>query len=195
MGTSENNDDMVPLNSLPEEKRKTIGLGPFKVNLILANVFFAFLAVGGEVGQNVTLPLWVDSSIPPPSGHLVHSSFNHTNDTGHLMRNGYSANHINSSSGSGDVYQPRVDAFFVYTFASMAFVMLFGGALLFIRLFQPHLLGQTERRFPHSQLFLVGLFDALNGTLVVYASSGRRTAPYLQAILGNFMIPLIMAFR
>lgn len=186
---------MVPLNSLPEEKRKTIGLGPFKVNLILANVFFAFLAVGGEVGQNVTLPLWVDSSIPPPSGHLVHSSFNHTNDTGHLMRNGYSANHINSSSGSGDLYQPRVDAFFVYTFASMAFVMLFGGALFFIRLFQPHLLGETERRFPHSQLFLVGLFDALNGTLVVYASSGRRTAPYLQAILGNFMIPLIMAFR
>ncbi len=184
------NDHIV--NALPYKQRKTIKFGRFEVNLTVANIFFAFLAIAGQVGQNVSLPLWIDSTILPPSG----GQSDHTNVSGYyLVDTGYSANHTNSSTGSGDEYQPRVDGFFVYSFACISFVVIFGTALLFILLFQPHRLGETERRFPHSQLFLVGLFDALNGVLVVFAGSGSRTAPYLQAILGNFMIPLTMAFR
>ena len=174
-------DDLMPVvNALPYKQRKTIKFGRFEVSLTVANIFFAFLAIAGQVGQNVSLPLWIDSTMSPPSGEKA----NHTN----------LANHTNSS-GNGDEYQPRVDGFFVYSFACISFVVIFGTTLLFIRLFQPHRLGETERSFPHSQLFLVGLFDALNGVLVVFAGSGSRTAPYLQAILGNFMIPLTMAFR
>jgi hypothetical protein len=92
-------------------------------------------------------------------------------------------------------YKPQVDAYFVLSFGSIAFVVTFGTALLFIRLFQPHQLGDTERTFPHLQLFLSGFLNALTGVFIVFASSGRRTAPYLQAILGNAIIPLVIALR
>ncbi|XP_028395878.1 uncharacterized protein LOC114519903 [Dendronephthya gigantea] len=166
------------VSSVPLTQRKTLKFGRFEVSLTVANIFFAFLAISGQVGQNVSLPLWIDSTMLPPSvGYTNHST-----------------NHTNSSSGSRE-YRPRVDGFFVYSFGCISFVVIFGTMLLSIRLFQPHRLGETERMFPHSQLFLVGFFDALNGVLVVFASSGSRTAPYLQAILGNFMIPLTMIFR
>lgn len=187
------------------EKRKTIKFGRFEVSLTVANLFFAFLAIAGQVGQNVSLPLWIDSTIVTPYGdHLNDTNSNiidrlgrtvHLPETSFVVSTDFITNRTNSSSGSGHGYQPRVDAFFVFAFACISFVVIFGTTLLFVRLFQPHRLGETERKFPHLQLFLVGLFDALNGVLVVFASSGSRTAPYLQAILGNFMIPLTMAFR
>ena len=139
-------------------KRKTVKIGLCEVPLFLANLFFAFLVVAGQVGQNVSLPLWVDST------------------------NG-------NSSG------PTVDSYFVLSFASLSFVVIFGLGTLLIRVFSPQDLGETERRFPHRLLFLVGFFDALNGLLVVFASKGARTPPYLQAILGNFLIPLTVLFR
>ena len=159
---------------------KTIKFGRFEVSLTIANIFFAFLAVVGQVCQTISLPLWIDSTILP-------SSYGHTN---------HSTNNTNSSSGDGgDEYQPRVDAFFVFSFASISFVVIFGTMLLLIRLFQPQWLGEAEQKFPHSQLFLVGLFGALFGAMIVFASGGNRTAPYLQAILGNFKIPLTMIVR
>ena len=189
MDYSEGDREFSTIDTSVLSQRQTIKVGRFEVDRTVANLFFAFLAIAGQVGQNVSLPLWIDSTILPSSGGHV----NHTNAV-----TGYStnqSNHTNTSTGNGDGYQPRVDGFFVYSFACVSFVVIFGAALIFIRIFKPHRLGETERRFPHSQLFLIGLFDALNGLLVVFAGSGTRTAPYLQAILGNFLIPLTMAFR
>ena len=166
-------------SSVLRSQPKTIKFGRFEVSLSIANIFFAFLAVVGQVGQNISLPLWIDSRNLPSHGHTNHST-----------------NRTNSSSGDGgDEYQPRVDGFFVFSFASISFVVISGTMLLLIRLFQPQWLGEAEQKFPHSQLFLVGLLAGLGGALIVFASSGNRTAPYLQAILGNFMIPLTMIFR
>ena len=138
--------------------RKTVQIGFCEVPLFLANLIFAFLAVAGQVGQNVSLPLWVDST-------------------------------------NGNTSGPTVDSYFVLSFASLSFVIIFGFGTLIIRIISPGDLGETERRFPHRLLFLVGLCDALNGVLVVFASPGSRTPPYLQAILGNFLIPLTVLFR
>ena len=179
------------INSQSYKQHKTLEFGRFEINLTIANIFFAFLAIVGQVGQKVTLPLWVDSTVLPASG----GNTNHKNATGSLLDAGYSANHSNTTGNGGSEYQRRVDGFFVYSFACISFVVIFGTALIFIRIFQPHRLGETERRFPHWNLFLVGFFDAFNGVLVVFASSGSRTAPYLQAILGNFLIPLTILFR
>ena len=88
-----------------------------------------------------------------------------------------------------------VDGYFVLSFSSLSFVIIFGLGTLFLRIFSPKDLGETEKRFPHSLLLFVGLSNALNGALVVFASKGSRTPPYLQAILGNFMIPLTILFR
>ena len=139
-------------------KRKSVQIGFYEVPLFLANLIFAFLAYAGQLGQNVSLPLWVDS----------------TNE---------------NTSGS------TVDSYFVLSFSSLSFVILFGFGSLIIRIISPKDLGETERRFPHRLLFLIGLCGALNGVLVVFASPGSRTPPYLQAILGNFVIPLTVLFR
>lgn len=138
--------------------RKTVKIGCFEIPLFIANLTFAFVAVAGQVGQNVSLPLWVDST-------------------------------------NGNTSGPTVDSYFVLSFASLSFVVIFGIGTLIIRLVSPAAIGETEKRFPHRLMFLVGLFDALNGALVVFASKGSRTPPYLQAILGNFMIPLTIMFR
>jgi len=87
------------------------------------------------------------------------------------------------------------DNYFVLTFSSLVFVLLFGLGTLLIRVFSPKDIGETERNFPHRLLFLVGFSDAVNGILVVYAANGSRTPLYLQTILGNFLIPLTVLFR
>ena len=172
-------------NSPTYRQHKTLKFGRFEVSLTVANIFFAFLTITGQVGVTVSLPLWIDSTVLPSSGGKT--NHNSSFDIGYL------ANHTNTTGN--DEYQPRVDGFFVYSFVCISFVVIFGTTLVFIRLFQPHRLGETERKFPHWNLFLVGLFDALNGVLIVFAGSGSRTAPYLQAIFRNFMIPLTILFR
>ncbi|CAB3996560.1 Hypothetical predicted protein [Paramuricea clavata] len=178
-----------PNSNVPQKpKGKAVTIACLQVNLTIANVFFAFLSIAGQVGMKVTLPLWIDSTILTPSGR--HSSYDiQANATGNL------SNPTNSSTGDIGMYKPEVDAYFVLSFGIIACFTIFGAGLLFIRLFQPHQLGETERTFPHLQFFLAGFFNALNGVFIVFASSGRRTAPYLQAILSNVMIPLIIALR
>ena len=139
-------------------KAKKVKIGTVEIPLFSANLFFSFIAIAGQVGQNVSLPLWIDSTNGNRSGRSV-------------------------------------DSYFVLSFASLSFVVIFGLGTLFIRIFSPQDIGETEKRSPNSLLFLVGLCDALNGALVVFASKGSRTPPYLQAILGNFMIPLTILFR
>ena len=139
-------------------KKKTVIIGFCEVPRFWANMFFAFLLVTGLVGENVSLPLWIDST-------------------------------------NGNTSGPTVDSYFVLTFSSLSFAIIFGLGTLLIRIFSPNTLGETEKHFPHRLMFLVGLCDALNGVPVVFASKGTRTPPYLQAILGNFLIPLTVLFR
>ena len=102
---------------------------------------------------------------------------------------------IDSTNENENLSGRSVDSYFVFSFASLSFVVIFGLGTLFIRIFSPQDIGETEKRFPHLQLFLVGLCDSLNGAMIVFASKGSRTPPYLQAILGNFGIPLTILFR
>ena len=48
---------------------------------------------------------------------------------------------------------------------------------------------------PHKVLFAMGLFTALNGIFVVFASPPDRTPPYLQGILQSMVIPYTILFR
>ncbi|KAJ8320713.1 hypothetical protein KUTeg_002300 [Tegillarca granosa] len=47
----------------------------------------------------------------------------------------------------------------------------------------------------HKVLFAMGLFTALNGVFVVFASPPSRTPPYLQGILQSMVIPYTILFR
>lgn len=88
-----------------------------------------------------------------------------------------------------------LDSYFLLSIISVTVVIIFGLGTLFLRIFSPQDIGETERRFPHSLLFLIGFCISINGSLVVYACRSSRTPPYLQAILGNLMIPTTILFR
>ena len=64
-----------PLPLPLDEKRKTLKIVFFEIPLFWANIFFAFLALAGEVGVHTLLPLWVDSSKGDRAGHSVDSYF------------------------------------------------------------------------------------------------------------------------
>jgi hypothetical protein len=144
--------------------------------LIAVNVLFAALAIGGQVGQNVTLPLWTNAATSSCE-----------NGTGNQND---SADNSNVTNGTGG---PSMDPFFVLSSASFSFVVIFGALTLLSAAFGA--VTADDLRFPQWQLFLIGFFDALNGIMVVYSAPPNRTAPFLQAILGNFLIPLTILFR
>ncbi len=158
--------------------------------LVCINLVFAVAAVIGQVGQNVSLPLWISAT----------ASFSNPNCTA-LESSNETGNSSNTSS------PPEMDPYFVLSSASISFVIIFGTCLLVILSVQL-LLNRLckERRFrfitvendllfPQWQFMLIGFFDALNGVLVVFASPPTRTAPFLQAILSNSAIPLTILFR
>ncbi|XP_064389976.1 crt homolog 2-like isoform X2 [Halichondria panicea] len=158
--------------------------------LVSINLVFAVAAVIGQVGQNVSLPLWISAT----------ASFSNPNCT--ALESSYATG--NSSNTSSP---PEMDPYFVLSSASISFVIIFGTCLLVILSVQL-LLNRLckERRFrfitvendllfPQWQFMLIGFFDALNGVLVVFASPPTRTAPFLQAILSNSAIPLTILFR
>lgn len=148
-------------NQERQTKKKNFNFYLCHLTSLQANLVFALIGIAGQVGQNVTLPLWL------------------------------SASQTNRKQDHG----AKMDAYFVLSFSCVFFVVAFGLMLAFLKVFYPHKLGDTEKQFSHKLLFAVGLCDCLNGVLVVFASPPNRTAPYLQAILGNFMIPLTIVAR
>ena len=145
--------------SLPRSKDgncATVKIGFFELPLFWANVVFALITVLSMVGQNISLPLWIDSTKGNSPGHTV-------------------------------------DSYFVLLFTNVVFLVIFGLAVLYIRIRSPNALRKIK--VPRMLLFLVGLFDSLSDGMISFASKGSRTPPYQQNILGNFIIPLTIFFR
>lgn len=88
--------------------------------------------------------------------------------------------------------------YFVVWFASLAFVVILGAVNAVMQMISPR-----DREAKPGMLTLdfqkgpivIGLCDALNGMMVVFASPSSRTPPYLQALLGNFTVPLTIIVR
>ena len=136
-----------------------------RICLAVLHVFFAFLAIVGQVGENVSLPLWAGAV---SSNCSVHKAEGHPGE---------------------------MDPFFILTFASLCFVIIFGFLSLINLLVYPKAFSKEDLTFPQWQFMLIGICDGLNGVLIVSASPSARTAPFLQAILGNITIPLTIVLR
>lgn len=91
-------------------------------------------------------------------------------------------------------WKPTVDGYFVVSFASLSFVIVFGFVLLCSDFICPNYLVKTEWSYRRLML-LVGSFQGVSAMFIVFSSSGNRTPPYLQAILGNFSIPVTLILR
>lgn len=131
-----------------------------------ATIVFAFIVVTGQMTQYVCLPLWIDSTTPSASPFA-----NQTVE-----------------------WKPTLDGYFVMSFASLSFVIVFGFVLLCCDCIYPKYLVRTEWSY-RRLLLLVGFFQGISALFIVFSSSGKRTPPYLQAILGNFSIPITLLFR
>ncbi|KAK3733356.1 hypothetical protein QZH41_013688, partial [Actinostola sp. cb2023] len=148
-------------------------------SVVLQNVFYAFLIVAGQTGQNIVLPLWIDSGIRRKDGNKI-------------------ANNCKTNSNDTDSshFQPFMDDLFVLEFTSFIFTILFGISLVIKNLDVLLTAGRHfDRRISHKLTVLTGFLAAVGGVLVVFSASGKRTAPYLQAMLLNISIPTTLILR
>lgn len=132
----------------------------------IAILLYAFVVVTGQVTQYVTLPMWIDST-----------------------------KNVTSSLNQSIKWTPTMDSYFVLSFASTVFVTVFGSVLVLNTfVFKQYSIYNTD--WSHRRFFLtVGFFQGLAAVFIVFSSSGKRTPPYLQAILGNFSIPITLLLR
>lgn len=88
-------------------------------------------------------------------------------------------------------------AYFVVWFGSLSFAVVWG--LVTLCMWCTKQIGQSELQTlsiaGQRCLLQLGLADALGGMMIVFASPSSRTPPYLQAILGNFTIPMTIIAR
>ena len=131
-----------------------------------ATILFSVVTMTGQLMQYLSLPLWIDST--------SHSKGTSTNQT--VKR------------------KPSLDSYFVVSFASFSFVIVFGSVILLCDCIFPKYLVTTDWRY-RRLLLLVGLIMGTAAMFIVFSSSGKRTPPYLQAILGNFSIPFTILLR
>ena len=132
----------------------------------VATMLFAFFTVTGQVTQYVALPLWIDSSTST----------------------------LPSTQNQTVKWKPSLDSYFVTSFASLSFVIVFGSVLVCSDFICPKYSVKTDWWY-RRLLLSVGLFQGIGAMFIVFSSSGSRTPPYLQAILGNFSIPLTLILR
>ena len=179
-------DSNSSMNSFPKEHEPLINSGTFTDDCLIhgdqerrqpsrtsccflvnvANTLFAFAIVTGQVTQYVSLPLWIDST----------------------------TNSLTSAQNQTAKWKPTVDGYFVVSFASLSFVIVFGSVLVCSDFICPNYLVKTDWSY-RRLLLLVGFFQGVSAMFIVFSSSGNRTPPYLQAILGNFSIPMTLILR
>ena len=83
--------------------------------------------------------------------------------------------------------------YFVILWCSVLFNLFFW-PVSFYRIYKGTITKEMRAYPKHWKLVPIGVFDALNGILVVYSSSLQRTPGSLQAILGTAVIPFTMLF-
>ena len=131
-----------------------------------ATIVFAIMSVTGQLAQYISLPLWVDST--------SQSKITSTDQT--------------------NKWKPTMDSYFVASFAALSFLIVFGFVVLCCKIICPNYLPVTDWSY-RCLLLVVGSIQGLSSLLVVFSCSGEKTPPYLQAILGNFNIPITLLFR
>lgn len=89
---------------------------------------------------------------------------------------------------------PVEDPYFVLIFTAVTFFIWYGVALL-IALAAGYVRSEELVSTTQGSAVASGVCIALNGLLLVYAAPGTRTAPFLQSVLGNISVPMVMFLR
>ena len=144
---------------------------------------FALLAILGRVLFFIFTPIWVDYFNLNSSEILNVTNTSNTNFTPIApLTPAYLTSH-------------RISIIFVVVGQYGFSTIVFGIILLGIMLFSPGTITERERNHPKKNFFIIGFAQGVSAILVNFALSGSRTAPYLQAILSNFGIPIQFIVR
>ena len=140
--------------------------------------------VTSRVGSFVVTPLWLDFF-----NSFTFDAYNVTNITETSSQNPL------VPVFPGKLISHSVGAHFI-VFGQWGYSTLVSGVILLcILICCPTNITNVDRNFPKRSFFIIGFSQALSSLLMGYASSGTRVAPYLQAILGNFNIPVQFTVR
>ena len=137
-------------------------------------VFFTTLMILCRIGAFIASPLWLDSF--SSSNHSQHDNLSVT------------------SNHSACVYH-RTNPFFIVFVQTFIPFIFFSFCLVILLLCRPSLITPMERKYPKRLFFIPGILQASSAIMINYALSGQRTAPYLQAVLNNFSIPIQFILR
>lgn len=184
---------------------------PYKSRLV---ELLALVVVVSQVGSTVLTPLWLDSVLQASLIRTANKSRSWIRSvnvfgefhSGKSQRHGlllYETEVLGGNASSiffnvTTAYKlsQHVAGFFMLVFVSSVHVICFGLTLLvFLKLYPGKYITERELFYPKSEFVIVGLCSGLASLLMVYSSSGARTAPYLQAIITNFSIPITFTTR
>ena len=144
--------------------------------VVLASTF-ALLVLLTRSMVFIFTPLYLDSLTPVTTApHNTTHQIPVSNDTAML------------------IYQ-QIDPLCAIVFSMGFDTMVLGVMLLIIRICFPQRITERETKYPKKGCLVAGGSQGLSSLIFLYACSGARTAPYLQAVLGNFHIPITFTLR
>ena len=89
----------------------------------------------------------------------------------------------------------QVDALAIMCIVNFIFFIFWGFIVLVMSCFCPSSISKEQRKYDKREFAVIGFSDAVSGILFVFASSGCRTAPYMQSIAANFCVPVTFMIR
>ena len=136
--------------------------------------FFTTLMILCRIGSFIVSPLWLDS-------------FNSSNHSHH--------NNMSVTSNHSDCVYHKTNPFFIVFVQTFIPFIFFSFCLVILLLCSPSMITPAERKYPKKLFFIPGVFQAITSLMLYYSLSGQHTAPYLQAVLNNFSIPIQFILR
>ena len=129
----------------------------------------SIICIVSNSGSSILTPLWLDAL--DQTGNASNSCGNYTSEF-------------------------HIDAYATMFIVNTVYVILFGAIVLVSWCCCcPGQVTERERSYPKCQFAIIGVSDTLSAVCFVYASSGCRTAPYLQSIASNFSVPVTFIVR
>ncbi|XP_052270009.1 uncharacterized protein LOC127871282 isoform X2 [Dreissena polymorpha] len=137
-------------------------------------IFLIILSVGTRSTTSILTPIWLDAR-------------KNTTDTSNTT--GVCDEKISSTS------DPQIDPLSIMCIVNFLFLVFWGLVLLITKILCPYLITDQEKGYSKTDFALIGFADTVSGILFVFASSGCRTAPYLQSLAANFCVPVTFVIR
>ena len=150
-----------------------------EIRQLAKGLVLALLSLGvitSRVGYYIMTPLWFD--------YFKHSIFEFANITNGSCWTNYTLPILPYATATG------INATFLLV-GQFGFTMIVIGVILLNMMFMcPKTLSEKDYKYPKFKLFLIGFAMTMSSLGFNYSISGTRTPPYLQALLGNFNIPI-----